>query len=204
MNMYHKYLKYTKSLYRWVISFADHPLAIPILCVVAFTEASFFIVPPDVLLIAMSAGQPKRAIVYAHWCVLFSVLGALFGYVLGWAFWSSIDGVFFAYLLTPEQFEKVQMLFQDNTFTTVLLAAFTPIPFKAFTIIGGVMQAPLLPFISGSILGRGLRYYLLALAFFIFGKKIKASVEKYFEKVTLVLGFLFLLIVVYFSLKIAS
>lgn len=200
--MYQKILKQIRYLYQWVMNCADKPFATPALCVVSFTEASFFLIPPDILLIAMSASQPKKAIIYAHWCTLFSVLGALFGYILGWMFWTLIDDFFFAYILTPEQFQTVQSLFQQNTFTAILLAAFTPIPFKAFTITGGVLQAPLLPFILGSIIGRGLRFYLQGVLFFIFGEKIKCHVEKHFEKATIALGFLFLFIVIYYYLHI--
>ena len=136
------------------------------------------------------------------WCTLFSVLGALFGYVLGWFFWFWIDDFFLTYILTQEQFQSVQSLFQENTFTAILLAAFTPIPFKAFTITGGVLQAPLLPFILGSVIGRGLRFYLQGILFFIFGEKIRYSIEKHFEKITWSLGFLFLLLMIYYGLQV--
>ena len=200
--MYRKLLKIIHDLYKWTMGFANKPYAVPALCVLAFIEASFFLIPPDVLLIAMSASQSQRAIIYAHWCTLFSVLGALFGYVLGWLFWAWIDDFFLHYILTPEQFQTVQSLFQEATFITIVLAAFTPIPFKVFTITGGVLQAPLLPFILGSVIGRGLRFYTQGVLFFIFGEKIRYSVEKHFEKVTWILGLFFLLLMIYMYLRV--
>ena len=89
---------------------------------------------------------------------------------------------------TEQQFETVQALFQKNTFTAILLAAFTPIPFKVFTVMGGVLQAPLIPFLLGAIIGRSMRYYTLGLLFFIFGEKIRVYIERHFERVTLILG----------------
>ncbi len=188
-------------LYEWTMGLSNTKVALPALCIVAFTESSFFLIPPDVLLIAMGASQPKKALTYAHWCTLFSVLGALFGYLLGFMFWTVIEDFFFAYILTQEQFQKVQLLFQSNTFTAIVLAAFTPIPFKVFTVVGGMLHVPLLPFVLGSIVGRGLRYYLLGGLFFIFGEKIKVYVERHFEKATLLIGLIFVLILIYYYFK---
>ena len=187
-----------RSFSRWLLSFTDTKFAVPILCVVAFTESSFFLIPPDIFLIAMGANKPKKALFYAHLCTFFSVLGGLFGYLLGFMFWSVLQEYFFAYIATQEQFETVQSLFQKNTFTAILLAAFTPIPFKVFTVMGGVLQAPLIPFILGAIIGRGMRYYALGLLFFIFGEKIKVYIEKHFERATLILGIILILIIAYY------
>ena len=199
--MYKKIFQYIHSLYEWVIGLAEHRLALVALCVVAFTEASVFLIPPDVLLIAMGASQPKKSFTYAFYCTLFSVLGALFAYILGLTLWLYIENWFLTYLITPEQFQNVQVLFQKNTFTTILLAAFTPIPFKVFTITAGVLQAPLIPFLLGSIIGRGVRFYAIGGLFFIFGAKMKVYIEKHFETATCLLGLLFVLILIYYYFR---
>lgn len=196
--MYKKVFKKIHYLHEWVMSLAHTKFALPALCIVAFTEASFFLIPPDVLLIVMGASQPKKALNYAYWCTVFSVLGSLFGYLVGFLFWALLKDYFFAYILTQEQFQTVQSLFQANTFTAILLAAFTPIPFKVFTITGGVLQVPILPFLLGTIIGRGLRYYILGGLFFVFGESIRVYVEKHFEKATLILGLLFLFALIYY------
>ena len=197
--MYKKVFKKIYDLHTWVMSLAYTKFALPALCIVAFIEASFFLIPPDVLLIVMGASQPRKALIYAHWCTIFSVLGSLFGYLLGFLFWAILKDYFFEYILTQEQFQTVQSLFQANTFTAILLAAFTPIPFKVFTVTGGVLQVPLLPFLLGTIIGRGLRYYILGGLFFVFGDHIKVYVEKHFEKATLILGLLFILALIYYK-----
>ena len=189
------FFKKMRQFSNWLLSFTDTKFAIPILCTVSFTESSFFLIPPDIFLIAMGANQPKKAFIYAHLCTFFSVLGGLFGYLLGFIFWSAFQDYFFTYIATQQQFETVQSLFQANTFTAILLAAFTPIPFKVFTVMGGMLHVPLIPFILGSIIGRGMRYYTLSALFFIFGEKIKGYVEKHFETATLILGLILIIII---------
>ena len=193
--MFNNFFKKMRHFSEWLMSFTDTKFATPILCTVSFTESSFFLIPPDIFLIAMGAHQPKKALTYAHFCTFFSVLGGLFGYLLGFMFWSAFQDYFFAYIATQEQFETVQSLFQANTFTAILLAAFTPIPFKVFTVLGGVLHAPLIPFILGAIIGRGLRYYTIGLLFFIFGEKIRFYIEKHFERVTLIFGIALIIII---------
>ncbi len=192
------FFKKMRQFSNWLLSFTDTKFATPILCTVAFTESSFFLIPPDIFLIAMGANQPKKALFYAHLCTFFSVLGGLFGYLLGFMFWSAFQDYFFAYIATEQQFETVQALFQKNTFTAILLAAFTPIPFKVFTVMGGVLQAPLIPFLLGAIIGRSMRYYTLGLLFFIFGEKIRVYIERHFERVTLILGVILVIIIAYY------
>ncbi len=193
MNPISFFSKWTKKLYDWVLSLASHRFALPALCVVSLTEASVFLIPPDVLLIAMGAERPKKALRYAFYCTLFSVIGALLGYVLGAFVWNYIEGYVYTFLFSKENVELVKELFHKNTFTAVLLAAFTPIPFKAFTIIGGTLGVPLVPFILGSIVGRSLRYFLIGFLFFIFGQSVKVYIEKHFEKATLIIGALIIL-----------
>jgi membrane protein YqaA with SNARE-associated domain len=183
------------KMYEWTMKWSEHKFAVPILCLLSFVEASFFLIPPDVLLITMSAVKPRKALYYAFYTTLFSVLGALFGYWIGMTIWEHVQGYFFAYIFTPEQFEFVKSQFDENTFLAIVIAAFTPIPFKAFTVIGGILSAPLAPFILGAIVGRSGRYFMLSGLFFIFGEKIKEQIDKHFEKATLIIGALFVLIV---------
>ncbi len=200
--MYKRIMDSIRKLYDWVLGWAEHKWAVPALCVVSFTESSFFLVPPDVLLIAMGTSRPKRAFLYAFWTMFFSVLGALFGYYIGMVFWDSVKEYFFEYLFTQAQFDLVKLKFDDATFFVMFSAALTPIPFKAFTVFAGTLGAPILPFVLGSIAGRSIRYFLLAGLFFVFGEKIKDYVDKHFEKVTIRITLLFgLLILVYWYIK---
>ena len=202
MNPISLFSKWTKKLYDWVLSLASHRFALPSLCAVSLTEASIFLIPPDVLLIAMGAEKPKKALKYAFYCTIFSVLGAILGYLLGAFVWGYIDDYVYRFLFSEETVGLVKDAFHKNTFTAVLLAAFTPIPFKAFTLIGGTLSVPWVPFILGSIVGRSLRYFLIGGLFFIFGQSVKVYIEKHFEKATLIIGILTILgVVCYYFFK---
>ena len=126
-----------KRLYNWVLSWAESKYAIPALFILAFMESSFFPIPPDVLLIAMCLSMVKKSLRYAAVCTVGSVLGALFGYAIGYCFWEAVGEYFFQYIpgFTRELFATVTGKYNDNAFFAVFTSAFTPIPYKIFTII---------------------------------------------------------------------
>ncbi|MBA3071332.1 MAG: DedA family protein, partial [Nitrospirae bacterium] len=85
-------MRFLKRLYDWVLHWANTPYGIPALFLLAFAESSFFPIPPDVLLIALSLSIPKKAFKYAAVCTIGSVLGGVLGYILGWQFWELAKG----------------------------------------------------------------------------------------------------------------
>ena len=148
-------------LYDRVIGWSAHPRAPAYLAVLSFTESSFFPIPPDVMLAPMCLAKPSRGWSYAALCTLFSILGGMAGYLIGlfafawiepWLMASSYAG---AFTHAVEAFEKWG-------FWYILLAGFTPIPYKVFTISAGVVGMPFLAFVGGSIVGRGGRFFLVA------------------------------------------
>lgn len=76
-----------RKLYYWTLHWADTKYALPALCLLSFTESSFFPIPPDILLMAMCFARPQKWMLYAGWCTVSSVLGGVFGWFLGWGFW---------------------------------------------------------------------------------------------------------------------
>ena len=80
-------MKFFRKLYDWVLHWADTPYGVPALFLLAFAESSFFPIPPDVLLIALALGSPKRAFRFALWCSIASVIGGVFGYGIGYFLW---------------------------------------------------------------------------------------------------------------------
>jgi membrane protein YqaA with SNARE-associated domain len=148
-------------LYDRVISWSGHPRAPSILAGLSFAESSFFPVPPDVMLAPMCLARPPRAWYFAALCTVSSVAGGMLGYLVGrlafgwiqpWLMESSYAGVFEA---TVASFERWGAVY-------ILLAGFTPIPYKVFTIGAGVVGMPFLPFVLGSAAGRGARFFLVA------------------------------------------
>jgi membrane protein YqaA with SNARE-associated domain len=179
-----------KSLYRWVLHWADTPYGTPALFLLAFTESSFFPIPPDVLQIALSISKPRRSFYYATVSGVGSVLGALLGWFIGFALWSALGGFFTAYVpgCSPENIEYVGSLYRDNAFLAIFGAAFSPIPYKVFTISAGIFfqYVPLWVLIVASVLGRFSRFFAVAVCIYFFGPSVKTFLDKYFGLATLI------------------
>ncbi|MDO3380005.1 YqaA family protein [Geoalkalibacter halelectricus] len=183
-----------RRLYDWVLSWARTPYGGIALFVLAFAESSFFPVPPDVLLIALALSLPTRAFRFAFIAACGSVLGGLFGYLLGYGMWHALDSFFFAYVpgFTPEGFVRVQELFERYNFWVVFSAGFTPIPYKLITVGAGVFHINVPVFLIGSAVGRSLRFFLVAWFIYRFGPPVRVLIEKYFNY--LALAFFILLV----------
>lgn len=188
-------MKYVRRLYDWTLSLAARPGAIWALFAIAFAESSFFPIPPDVLLIAMTLAQPAKGLWYATVCTAGSVAGALCGYLIGYAFWAAVGGYFFKYVpgFTPELFAQVCKSYEQYSVLIVFTAAFTPIPYKVITITAGVSHISVLPFIVASIVGRAGRFFLVSGLLMKYGPKMKEFIEKYFNLLTVLVVVIYVL-----------
>jgi membrane protein YqaA with SNARE-associated domain len=179
-----------KSLYLWVLHWADTPYGTPALFVLAFAESSFFPIPPDVLQIALSISKPRRSFYYAVVSGVGSVTGGLLGWFIGFALWSALGGFFTAYVpgCSPENIEYVGTLYRDNAFLAIFGAAFSPIPYKVFTISAGIFAqyVPLWVLVVASTLGRFSRFFAVAVCIYFFGPSVKSLLDKYFGLATLI------------------
>ncbi len=174
-----------RKLYNWVLHWAYTPYGIPALFMISFAEASFFPIPPDVLLMALVLGKPKGWVKFSLDCLAGSVLVGVAGNALGGGIWELVDQWFFAYVFSPEVFSGMVAKYDANAFLTVFTAAFTPIPFKVITIAAGVAQISIPMLVLASILGRGARFFAVAGLLGIFGTPMKAFIDKYFEILTI-------------------
>lgn len=174
-----------RRLYDWVLSWADTPYGTPALFGIAFAESSFFPIPPDVLQIALSVSKPRRSFFYAAVSGVGSVLGAFLGWFIGFALWWLLADFFYRYVpgCTPENIQKVGELYRDNAFVAILGAAFSPIPYKVFTIAAGVFHeyVPLYTLFIASVIGRFGRFMSVAACIFLFGPAIRHLIERYFD-----------------------
>jgi membrane protein YqaA with SNARE-associated domain len=185
-------VKIFRKLYDWGLKQAESNHAQRALFWVAFAESSFFPLPPDVLLIAMVLAARTKWLRYFAICLIGSILGGTVGYLLGTGVWYAVQDFFFTYVFSIAAFEKVQALYIRYDFWIVFAAAFTPIPYKVFTIAAGVASIDFWHFLIASIVGRGGRFFMVAFLLEKFGAPMKAFIEKYFNLLTFV--FLFLLI----------
>ena len=166
------------------------------LAITSFSEASFFILPPDVMLVAMLMYGAEKWVRYASLATLFSVFGGLFGYFIGVAFFDVFGDLIIRTYGLQDQFIHVSELYQTNAFVAVFVSAFTPIPYKIFTITAGVFNVSLLVFILASFLGRGLRFFLISFIMKLLGKRFLDVFTRYFNTITLfvVIGVILILI----------
>ncbi|MEO2083596.1 MAG: VTT domain-containing protein [Desulfurobacteriaceae bacterium] len=159
------------------------------LAVNAFLEAIFFPVPPDVLLIALSAAEPEKAFLYASVATLFSTLGGVGGYYLGYFGGKPLAFRFFG----EEKVKKVHRLYESYESLVILLAGFTPIPYKVFTVTSGILFASLSKLILFSLLGRGTRFFLEAAIFYFFGPQLRELILKNLNIIFSVAGLIILI-----------
>jgi len=188
-------MKLFSSLYTRVMRWARHRHAPWILAGLGFSEASFFPIPPDVMLAPMSLAKPKAAFGYATLAMIASTCGGMFGYMIGvFAFelvkpWLHSLGYWPAYLRAEEWFLQWGVW-------AILLAAFSPIPYKVFTIAAGAVAMPFIPFVFASAIGRGSRFFLVAGLMRWGGEPMERMLHNYVDRVGWVLVALVLIIVV--------
>jgi membrane protein YqaA with SNARE-associated domain len=175
-----------RRLYDWTLSWADRPGGPAALFAVSFAESSFFPIPPDVLLMALALGRPRKALWFALICTAGSVLGGIAGYGIGWILFEQAGRPVLEFYGAMEQYHTVGELYRENLVLALGTAAFTPIPYKVFTIAAGSFEVPLLPFILISAVGRGLRFFAVATLIRFFGPPIKAFIDRYFNTLTFV------------------
>lgn len=186
-------------IYHSVMRFSRRKHAPLYLSALSFVES--FILPfppPDVMLAPMAVARPKLALRYAGLTLIFSVLGGLVGYLIG-AFLFDLAQPVIVRWGYQARFDTVMIWFTQWGFWAVLVAGFSPVPYKIFTIAAGVLQLALIPFVLASIIGRGLRFYLVAWSLARFGPAIEARLLRNIETFGwIVVALLLLAIVVYY------
>ncbi len=182
--------KVIRRLYDWVLHWANTPYGVPALFAITFAEASFFPIPPDVLLIALCLSVPAKAFRFALICTVGSIMGGMFGYFLGMEFYEVIGTKIISFYHLTDKYETVAQLYNDHNALAVGLAGFTPLPYKLFTILAGVCEINFPIFVIASFFSRGLRFFLVAGLIWKFGKPIKTFIDKYFNLLTVVFSVL--------------
>ena len=175
-----------KILYNWTLDKANHKNAKWYLSLISFAESSFFPIPPDLLLIPMALASKTKAIFYAFICTFSSVLGGILGYAIGYYFYNNLGIYIVEFYHLENSFSVFEDYYKEFGIVIVLGAGITPFPYKFITIASGVFGLNIFLFIIISIVGRGLRFYLIAILLYFFGEKIKLIIDKYFNILTIV------------------
>ncbi|WP_321323264.1 YqaA family protein [Thiomicrorhabdus sp.] len=190
-------MKIFTPLYDLAIKWSKHEHAPKYLCGLSFAESSFFPIPPDVMLMPMSLAKPQKAIYFAWLTTLFSLLGGVVGYLVGYLamdlLMPTIESLGYA-----AKVEEVNKWFAEYGVWIVFAAGFSPIPYKLFTLSAGASSMAFIPFVIASFFGRGARFFLVATLMKWGGQKFETSIRKWVDWIgwTLVL-----LIIVYIGFK---
>jgi len=174
-------VKLFSPLYRRAMIWSRHPHAQWYLGIMSFAESSFFPVPPDVMLAPMSLANPRRAWFFALLTTLASVAGGLLGYTIGYF---AIDAIL-PWLQDSRYWPAYQTAvnwFCEWGVWAVFIAGFSPIPYKVFTIAAGGLSMALLPFTLASLIGRGLRFFLVAGLMAWGGAKMESTLHRYVDR----------------------
>ncbi len=194
-------MKFIRSMYDWVLHWAATPYALPALFFISFVESSFFPIPPDILLIAMTVAVPALWIRFSLFCSVASVLGGMFGYFIGYQFMDLIGNGIVEFYHLQAKFEKIGALYDEHQAWAVAAVGFTPLPYKIFTLAAGAFKINFPTFVLASAISRSARFFLVAFIIHKFGPPIKMWIEKYFNLFSIV--FLILLFLGFYLLKFA-
>ena len=193
-----------RRLYEWTMSLAARPRAELWLAIVAFIESSFFLIPADVLFVPMALARPARAYRLAAIATLFSVLGGIMGYAIGYYAFEALAKPVLAFYGKLGAFDALRACAGPDT-TLILLTtsglAHLP-PIKVVTILAGAVHIGLVFFIVSCVLARGARFFALAFLLRRYGDAIRHFIERRLKVIAVVAAAL--LILLYFGLKLVA
>jgi len=175
-----------RRLYEWVLGWAETRHAGWAMAALAWSEAVFFPVPADVLLMTLCLGRPKRSFWWATVCSFWSIVGAMMAMLAGTYLVGQerVMAAMEAVHLGPEA-GRALSLFHDYGFWAVGAAAFTPIPYKVFAWLAGFAEMHWATFLAASVIFRSLRFYSVAAVMYVFGPAAKRFIDRYFNLATI-------------------
>jgi membrane protein YqaA with SNARE-associated domain len=188
-----------KNLYDKCVSWAGYRYAKQILAIESFIESSFFPIPPDVMIVPMVISKRNEFIRIALIATIFSVLGALFGYFIGYSLNEIAIKIFefYGYEYSDTFKEKFSTRGGFTAWLGILFTAgFTPLPFKLLTISSGIIHYNLITFILICVITRGLRFFLVAYLTYKFGQKIGPFLEKQGAKWSIIIAGIIILLAI--------
>ena len=177
---------------------AVKPLAEKVLGFISMIESIIFPLPVDPFLAALTLAVPRKAFRFAFTCTIGSVIGGVIGWFLGYLIGPSIENLFLYFpWFTEEKFNAVKFAYKENGMLIIFLGAFTPLPYKIITITSGIAEVNIIAFILMSILGRGIRFFIVAYLVKFFGKPALLFLQKHLLISSSVLGIAIIIFSIY-------
>ena len=184
---------YFQLLFNKILDFSGRKKSWIVLSFISFVESIFFPIPTDLFLAPMIMANRKKTVFLISITILFSVLGGIIGYIIGFYFWESIaPKMNIIYPAFQEGFLNFKNKFSELSWVLIIIGGFTPFPFKIITISSGILQLDIFLFIGCSIISRSARFILVGYMFFKYGKDIKSTIQRHINLVSLVLILVFL------------
>jgi len=181
-----KKLSLLQRVYNRCMEWIQTPAGVWALFFIALAESSFFPIPPDVFLIALCVGAPKKSFKFALICSLGSVIGGAIGYGLGLGFMDTVGQQILDWYGLADKYAVVQGLYQQYDALAVGAAGFTPLPYKLFTITAGAFKIDFVTFMLVSLAARSARFFLVSALIYKFGAPVQYFINRYFNILTLI------------------
>ena len=196
-------LNYCKNIINSLIEKAKtnavKPLADKVLGFISMIESIIFPLPVDPFLAGLTLAVPRKAFRFAFICTIGSVIGGIIGWFLGYLIGPSIENLFLYFpWFTEEKFNAVKFAYKENGMLIIFLGAFTPLPYKIITITSGIAEVNIIAFVLMSILGRGIRFFIVAYLVKFFGKPALLFLQKHLLISSSILG----IAIIFFSIYI--
>ena len=177
---------------------AAKPLAEIILGFISLIESIIFTIPVDPFLAGLTLAVPKKAFKFALFCTIGSVIGGVVGWLLGYFIGPSIENILLNIpWFTEEKFMEVKSAYNENGMLIIFLGAFTPLPYKIITITSGMVGINIIGFVLICLLGRGLRFFIVAYLTKIFGMPALLFLQKNLLLSSSILGIAIILFSIY-------
>jgi membrane protein YqaA with SNARE-associated domain len=177
---------------------AVKPLAEKVLGFISMIESIIFPLPVDPFLAALTLAVPRKAFRFAFICTIGSVIGGIIGWFLGYLIGPSIENLFLYFpWFTEEKFNAVKFAYKENGMLIIFLGAFTPLPYKIITITSGIAEVNIIAFVLMSILGRGIRFFIVAYLVKFFGKPALLFLQKHLLISSSILGIAIIIFSIY-------
>ena len=177
---------------------AVKPLAEKVLGFISMIESIIFPLPVDPFLAGLTLAVPRKAFRFAFICTIGSVIGGVIGWFLGYLIGPSIENLFLYFpWFTEEKFNAVKFAYKENGMLIIFLGAFTPLPYKIITITSGIAEVNIIAFVLMSILGRGIRFFIVAYLVKFFGKPALLFLQKHLLISSSILGIAIIIFSIY-------